>query len=243
MSPQDLFELMNAELDGVATPEQREALMAWLHSDPEAGRQFESLQGAVNALRSLPELDPPAGLSDGILARAAWRKPGTVGVFSKVFEAPMLRYAAAFALGMVLTGTLLDSPMDAPEDWSRMAGTMASTASGPSTEQSSFGTSGVGGTLQLQRSDAFLVLAVNLESTNSFNLVVPLSESLRVVGVLGSGEGAPALELTGGQLGMQLGGRQRFAVLMSGPADRVPYRIYRGEELIFEDFLPVPARE
>ncbi len=244
MNPQDLSELMNAELDGVATPAQSDALNACLQSDQEARRQFELLKSAVEGIRNLPELEPPANLSTDILARIAWRKPASSSRVSKVFEAPMLRYAAAFALGMVLTGVILGPPSDAPGEWHRMAGTMAAGIEGthgPTTRQSNFGSSGVSGSLQLQRTESFLVMAINLETENPFRLVVPLSDSLKVVGVLGAGEDAPTLELNGDQLDMQLGGGRRFAVLLSGAAERVPYRLYRDNELIFEDFLPVPT--
>jgi len=101
-----LTELMNLEIDGVATPSQRAELEQALASNPEARSHFEALVATVRRLDNHPFLEPPAELHprvmesvDRAMRVGPARAPGW-------FARPLPRFMATFGLGLA-TGVFL----------------------------------------------------------------------------------------------------------------------------------------
>jgi hypothetical protein len=106
-------ELANAVIDGVASPEERAALQAWLDRDPAARQRFQTLELAVRALARVPKAEAPADLRREIMkavrkepALRPSRPPLQVTTtpwrsWSDVMSRALgLRLAAAFAAGI-----------------------------------------------------------------------------------------------------------------------------------------------
>lgn len=128
-------ELINKEIDGVATPEETAALQAELASDDEAQGYYRDLQKLSGMLDAVPMVDPPPGLKPEIMrqvrARAAHRhREGWLRGFLRGFSLrPRPAYALSFASGLamgVLVFALLSGGLTPPHmDRSRATGTLA----------------------------------------------------------------------------------------------------------------------
>lgn len=133
----ELERLMNDQLDGVATPEDSEALSRALESGEEARLQYRKLGGVFAALSQLEMEEPPASLKQGVLrtirvseepspARGSWLR----SIQTLVRERGGFRYVYSFAAGAalgvlafaILTGNLMTRP---GTDSRSFTGTMA----------------------------------------------------------------------------------------------------------------------
>jgi len=121
----ELQQLMNAEMDGVATARESARLRSILETRPDARSQFERLRGVVTALEHLEMEEPPASLKQDVLravrtnaapapepsgwiaSLAAWMSGGFVA--RQAFS-----FAAGAALGVLVFAILTGNPMSRP---------------------------------------------------------------------------------------------------------------------------------
>ena len=99
------LELINAEIDGVITGAQRAELNRLLLADPAIRTLRDEAMQLCRALDSMPREDLPTGLHDAIVtglpvAPAARRTNRPRSTFANL---PLLRYAAAFAGGLLVS--------------------------------------------------------------------------------------------------------------------------------------------
>jgi hypothetical protein len=128
----ELHELMNAEMDGVATARESARLRSILETHPEARSEFERLKGVVATLEHLDMEEPPASLKQNILrsvranAAPASERTGWVASIASWMSGgagPRQAYsfAAGAALGVlvfaVLTGNLMSRPGSDSRSW------------------------------------------------------------------------------------------------------------------------------
>jgi hypothetical protein len=128
----ELQELMNAEMDGVATAQESARLRSLLKTRPDARSEFERLKGVVAALEHLEMEEPPASLKQDILRAArthAAPAPERTGWAARVASwmggggGPRQAYSFAVgaALGVLvlalLTGNLLSRPGSDSRSW------------------------------------------------------------------------------------------------------------------------------
>jgi len=130
--------IANDEVDGVATPEEREALRRHLDGNPEARDSYRELQELVGTLNQVGLESPPPDLKPSILRAATSRAkapaPVTVGGFWRsllagVFRSVPWREAVPFAAGVgvgvlaiaMVSGNLVGNSRDS---LSNLRGTM-----------------------------------------------------------------------------------------------------------------------
>ena len=65
---QEINSLVQADIDGVISPEEREKLQEYLDSMPEVREFHADCERLVQALDGLEAIEPPPGLDDAILA-------------------------------------------------------------------------------------------------------------------------------------------------------------------------------
>jgi hypothetical protein len=95
------LELIHAEIDGELTGPQRAELNRLLLSDPVVRALRDELRRTCAAIDSLPDEEPPAGLHESIIASLP---PATADSLPPPVSArPALRYAAAFAGGLLVS--------------------------------------------------------------------------------------------------------------------------------------------
>jgi len=183
---------INGELDRTNTGEQSDELHTWFETHPEEKADFEAMQAIVRTMEAEGFCDAP----DGIVERAVATLPlhrypveeaahhvgggGGDGWFAwlrEAFSRPALRFAGAFAIGLVagavvwasVTKHSADPPFDYTLDISEISGTMKSVSSAPGYERVgalSVQIDGVEGTFQLHQheSNETLLAEVQLHS-------------------------------------------------------------------------------
>lgn len=99
------LELINAEIDGVITGAQRAELNRLLLADPAIRALRDETMQLCRALDSMPREDLPAGLHDAIVTGlpVAPVASGTNRRRRAFANLPLLRYAAAFAGGLLVS--------------------------------------------------------------------------------------------------------------------------------------------
>jgi len=121
MNDQRIIELVNGEIDGTLSPEDRNELTTLIEGDPSAKTLLDEL-GAVNQLlTSVPMVEPPASLKANIMRSIAHQEsavPAATESFLDRVLAPFIRrpaWAVAYAFGIgLIVGIATLSVIDAP---------------------------------------------------------------------------------------------------------------------------------
>lgn len=109
MNREQFERIANDEIDGIATPEEREALREYLDGNPEARDSYRDLREMVGTLNQVGLESPPSDLKPSILrattSRAEAPAPVTEGGFwrsllARVFHSVPWREAVPFAAGV-----------------------------------------------------------------------------------------------------------------------------------------------
>jgi len=200
----DIYELIHAEIDGVASSAQRAALREAISRDPAVSDEYRRLKGLCELLASVPPVEPAAGLAPAIMRQVRARKASVGGgLFERLRQAwpggPVaVRYAYAVAAGAVLgvlglhfaSGGGLFGPA-VPE---REATATLMPAVGAS--RLDLGPAGVRGVATLRPSNAGASIGLDLSAGEPVELVVkfdPAKDGGRVdVSVVRTGEAVPA---------------------------------------------------
>jgi hypothetical protein len=126
------LELINAEIDGVITGAQKAELNRLLLADPAVRALRDELAGVCKALDTMPREDLPAGLHDAIVNGLPVATPNSHAAARRTAftQRPMLRYAAAFAGGLLVSALAfqLDRFDAAQAGQGELAGTIADAA-------------------------------------------------------------------------------------------------------------------
>ena len=129
MNREQFERIANDEVDGIATPEEREALRAHLAGNPEARESYRALVEMVGTLNQVGLETPPPDLKPNILRAAASRAKASAPVtgdgfwrslFAGVFQTVPWREAVPFAAGVgvgvlaiaLFSGNLVGSSRD-----------------------------------------------------------------------------------------------------------------------------------
>ena len=116
MIPEKYRILMNSELDGTSTPDERDELELYFVRHPEARQYFAELKESLRTLDAWPEVDPPAGLH-GRIMRAVRRREAEKKRRLTWSEFLFIRLRLGYALSAVvgvMVGVLLHAliPVD-----------------------------------------------------------------------------------------------------------------------------------
>ena len=103
LGKEQLQELIQADLDGALSAQDRAELARLLLRDPEARRLHEEFRQVDQLLREIPAADPPAGLRADILSgQARSARPGERA--NRRYAWPAYRMAAAVFAGLMIVG-------------------------------------------------------------------------------------------------------------------------------------------
>ncbi len=222
------IQLLNADIDGELEASERLELDDILNRSAEARAMRTELLKLNNLLDSLPDLEPPAGLSREILNKITL--PGEKASFylSRLF--PSFKPAAAglaFAAGLLVTvsfyelvprkGTVLDT--------GGMVGTMvANPASRPAESRDvlAFEGAGLDGTVALKMNRNVLMLEFDLDSSEQVEIEVAYAEAgLRFSGIAHAANdvndrsaAVETYQISKGVLRVENQGRQAFTVFL-----------------------------
>jgi xanthosine utilization system XapX-like protein len=134
MTNERLEELLNKEIDGIATPAEVAELNAYVQAHPDAKQLREDLHRLSAVLRNVEELEPPSGLQSDIMAAVPQGRTGAQSRLSiltwvrdLIETRTKFEYAYAFAAGMIIgiaLYSLMEVQTSAPPDTASLAGSI-----------------------------------------------------------------------------------------------------------------------
>jgi hypothetical protein len=134
MIDNDIVELINKEVDGVATAEETSRLKTVLSASPEARLLFDNMRSMTDAMAQMMPVDPPQTLKPAIMraigTRISKRKPAAVRLSlvhsfrTLVFGRPGLVFAGGFAAGFLLFFLTTNLLVSRSVDDSELTGTL-----------------------------------------------------------------------------------------------------------------------
>ena len=131
------LELINAEVDGELDGPAKAELSRRLLADPGLRALRDEVRATCAAIDALPSEDPPAGLQASIMESLPASPPACrdrdVRLAGRRSGRPLLRYAAAFAGGLLVSALAFQfSLRDAQIDAQELSGTIAGVRADPS---------------------------------------------------------------------------------------------------------------
>lgn len=239
MLEEKYIELIQADVDGELPERSRAELSRCLLASAEARALREELRRTCGALDRVEPVEPPADLREAILSSirlpgAPARPTGRGGLFGFWPQGPVLRYAAVFAGGLLVSAVAFQfgSTHRPAFDMTQVAGTMASqdaVANSAPVDAVSIDLAQVSGSVRLFQSATMRVLEFDLATDGPLEVVVSHDgQEARFSG------GAPA----GGV------GSGRYALVLDGPGQAgspIALKFVASGVLIYEDVLEPPA--
>ena len=254
MLDQRSIDLINAGIDGELGPEEQRELKAILESSPEAVTYRAELLELNNALRNMPELNPPPALARNILDQV--KLPARQTLFNLPGFLTGLNPAAgglAFAAGLLLAVGFYEtgSRKVTQQDTVNMVGTMVASDQVMSPGQGDrlvLDLDGLSGAFSLNVSENGQVLEFDLDSSQVVEIELDFEKAGLVVSGFaqddrGDGSYIDTLELLGGTMRVVNQGRHHFVVFlrqMPGSQNQgkdLRIGISRDGEQVYEDTL------
>lgn len=228
----DPNDLIQAEIDGLATPEEREALRAWAERDPSVREELREMRGLADLLARVPKVAPPQDLASGVMRavrlskkdnpalsplarlRALWPSGRTVLPFAYAAAAGA---AACFLAIRAFSGGAV--PGSSVPD-SAAVGTMMA-PSGDLLGHSDLVAPGVRGQASLRKAGSSYAIEISLDSPESGEIGVRFDpKDTMFVGIAGPSHGLAKVEGAEGVVRFSQQSNQRVDVIL---ASRVPH--------------------
>jgi hypothetical protein len=219
--------LINADIDRELIPAEQQELDNILETSAEARAMRAEMLKLSNLLDSVPEQDPPAGLSSRILNQVAPSRQGFGFSLSNFFQSfQPVTAGLAFAAGLLITvGFYEMSPQGgAAHNTASMVGTMVvGQGSGMNLLENSLHFSGedFSGSVSLSENGGLYILNFDLESTDRQEIKVGLDSTGLSFGGFAETPGIAnhvmdTVVISGETLRVVSQGRQQFAVFLRG---------------------------
>ncbi|MEJ2128388.1 MAG: hypothetical protein P8X81_06040 [Woeseiaceae bacterium] len=222
-----IIELINADIDGEISSDDKQELEALLAESPEAQAMHAELAGLGTSLNELPDLEPPAHLKHTIMASIpkSEAQQQRNNVIQAIFTSPPMRYAAMFALGSLVTMTLISSDQasnNAFNDVTGLVGTISSEVPvGPGIRSASIDRPEVAGHVTMRSSGPLLILDFDLVSSRPVDIVATYSDQTVWFNGFAQLESPGAsISAESGRITMQVEGKRRYALFLHNAGER-----------------------
>ena len=253
LDPKDLIQ---AEIDGLATPEEREALRAWAERDPSVREELREMRGLADVLARVPTVAPPQDLAAGIMRavrlskerparrplaelRALWPSGRTFLPFAYAAAAGA---AACFLAIRAFSGGAV--PGSSVPD-SAAVGTMMA-PSGDLIGHSELVAPGVRGQASLRKAGSSYAIEISLETPESGEIGVRFDPNDTLfVGIAGPSHGLVRVESAEGVVHFSQQSNQRVNVILASRvphATRVSMELTGGSGRSAEGTLEIPGQ-
>ena len=252
-----LIELMNAEIDGVNSPEVSRELHEHLDANPDARRHYDELKDVGRVLAEADEVSPPVGLRRAIMRAVAARgnphvKVGFLERMRRALSpAPRFRPAYAFTGGIVVGLGLfvlisVTLPRMVPVDAANLVGTIGSgdrrfVAADPV----SFDVPGAAGRVSVRYCAESVMLELSLSSESEVVVVLSYDEDVDFDGLRALQPGDHAIRVTGHRAELTHSGTRDYDLFFTDSTEsHLPMRmkVFAAGRSIFESSVP-PGRE
>lgn len=268
MTERRYIELMNAEIDGLNTPERSAELRRYIDSHPDAARHFEELLEVARVLREAEEHAPPSYLRRSIMevvaARAAGRRVagetagrrrgsfGSASLRDRLGLGPRARYALAFAGGIavgmiVLTILALSVPEMAPLDRSLLYGALGLGGDRCAVRSApvEFDSPGVSGRARVIYCAEHILVELDLSSREEVSAVLHYDESVGFEEIRALRAADHSFRAVGSGAELRHSGDGSYEIVLTDYTESRPpisLRVTSDGELLFEETLS-PERD
>jgi len=241
--------LINASIDGEIPDDDRRELDRFLAESAEGRVLMAELKQVCSTLDGMEERSPPPHLKHVILDSVAPKvktMDTTANYWQTVFSLPSLRYAGAFALGVILTGTIISSDRisrNAFDDVTGLVGTMSSTPVDVALDGQSISLSSndIAGTVTARREGQIMVIDFDLVSHGPVDIVADFSDpDIWFNGFAQLESTGTRISAESGRVRMTMEGKRRYAMYLhnaSGGQATVELSFFAAGALIHEDVL------
>ena len=189
------LELINAEVDGELDGPARAELSRRLLADAGLRALRDETRATCTAIDALPSEDPPRGLRASIMERLPASKPACqdrdVRLAGLHPGRPLLRYAAAFAGGLLVSALAFQFAVrDARLDSRQLSGTIAAVTADASTLELHLDE--VSGTVRVEGPDSAPTVVADLAAARPVQVIARLDgEEVRLAGFGATQHGRP----------------------------------------------------
>jgi len=247
------LELIHAQIDGEISASDKELLRQHMELSPESRAVYEDLASISDLLGQAGVIEPPSQLRAEILGavpiqRQASRPTGlSKGWLGLDWLSPAnFRLAGAFASGalVVMAAVSLDSWTDRSSlQMSDLVGTMTrhEPLSEAAADRVSIDLDQLAGSVSLQRSNSFLVVEFDLQSTQAVEVVASFEESdAQFSGIAQLKNGPTSVTSDGQRISLINQGKQQYAVFLDNTGDaaaNIELTFFVDGKLIHQDGL------
>ena len=223
---QKYTDLINADIDGEISDEDKAALDAFLSENAE-GRAFHAeLSSLCTSLDAVPAEDPPRHLRH-VIMNAAPRpvaEAASPGLIQSLLAAPALRYAATFAAGVFLTLSLINSGQisnQAFDDVTGLVGSVANPVDAELVSSISVDESTIAGTVSLRSAGSMLILDFDLVSADRIEIEAGYTDpSIWFNGFAQLESSGTTVSAEAGRVILGMEGKRRYAVYLHNGGGR-----------------------
>ena len=225
---QETIDLINAEIDGTISAEERASLDRLLAESAEIRALRDDLGRVCASLDNLALLDPPVELAAAILQRTQQSSKSAAGDrgiaewLAGIFSVPVVRYGLSFATGVIVTFSLISSDQasrEAFDDVTSLVGTMSADrgASEPLTTEDSLSLtlSELAGSVDLRSSGSLMILDFDLVSELPVDIVATFDDrDIWFNGFAQLESEGTSVAAASGRVTVRMEGQRRYAVYL-----------------------------
>ena len=239
----ELEELIQADIDGLISAENRLRLQARLESDAQARTLHEDLQWIGSALDETPEMEPPAWITSEVMNAipSSGDRDESESLVSRLldwFTLPAMRYAFAFVAGVLLTSGVMQMPLDnnTVDVNATVTGTMSPISIAPTLQSYQLDESDLQGKIELSRVGQWLQFNFSLDSAEPVELLMSFDEQdYSFTSFSQVHNEVTSFRVDGGDVALLVNGAQHFSIQLRDMAagdSNIVLNFDRGEETI-----------
>jgi hypothetical protein len=239
------IELMNLEIDGALSDEDRHKLERYLESHADALEHYNALRNTTDILNGTEEIEPPAALSRDIIesiferhSEAKGRCLSTGGVTWRTFRwRPGFAFAAGIIAGLFLFASALLFIMKSPAGEGNFYGTIAGLKDATAQRTAVIDGPGVQGLVRTRRSGETIVAELEIWSPDEILVQFIHGDDIYFEGVRTERPGTPRISVFADRIELALTGKGEYIIGLndrSGSRSPIDLRITSNGVVLFE---------
>ena len=240
------IELMNLEIDGVISDEDRHELERYIESHPDALEHYNTLRNTTVLLGGTEEIEPPDALSRDIIesiferhSEAKGRCLSTGGVSRRTFRwRPGFAFAAGIIAGLFLFASALLFIMKSPPGEGRFYGTIAGLNDAAVQSTAVIDGPGVQGLVRTRRSGEKIIAELEIWSPDEVLVQFIHGDNIYFEGVRTGQPCTPRISVFTDRIELALSGEGDYIIGLndaSGSRSPIDLRITSNGEVLFEE--------
>ncbi len=240
------IELINLEIDGNISDEDRHELERYLESHTDALEHYNALRNTADMLDGTEEIEPPAALSRDIIesiferhSEAKGRCLSTGGVSWRTFRwRPGFAFAAGIIAGLFLFASAMLFIMKSPIGEGNLYGTIAGSKETAVQRTVVIDVPGVQGSVSTRRSGETIVAELEIWSPNEILVQFIHGDDIYFEGIRTERPGTPRISVFAGRIELALTGEGEYIIGLndrSGSHSPIDLRITSNGDVLFEE--------